>query len=486
MMDRGFPDRPYMFHPRRRALLIGCLIAVLSQIYFNIFTEYFRVSLSVALLPILLMTVGLQVPAAKIHLVAAGIVLLLRISTHMILGAAFQETILKDLPGAVFYLFYGIIFHLIVRNRNTAPISKVTVAAFCSDFGGNILEYLMRASLSENHSFGFSVLNGLILVALVRSTLVFAVLILLRQQRDLRIRNELEQRYQRLFLMITGLKSELYFMKKNTDEIERVMQNAYQLGDKLRLLKEKQERRGEVREGEERQEERESCAEFSADSPTDTEEISRMAFDIARDVHEIKKDYFRIMQGIEDTVQKEGDEDEMHFRELIEILDQTMEREIENRKLEVRLIFDCRDNFLTDKHYSLMTILKNLLSNAVESIEGSGKGGSIYITEWKEGENFLFQVVDDGGGIRPKNLTKIFRMGYSTKFDKVTGNIYRGVGLAGVQTMVEETLHGRVEVSSRYGEGAKFQVRIPMDMLVKRKTVKEQGRDERTAGNLYH
>ena len=36
-----------------------------------------------------------------------------------------------------------------------------------------------------------------------------------------------ESRYQRLFLMTTGLKTEIYLMHKNTEEIERVMSNAY-------------------------------------------------------------------------------------------------------------------------------------------------------------------------------------------------------------------------------------------------------------------
>ena len=31
------------------------------------------------------------------------------------------------------------------------------------------------------------------------------------------------------------------------------------------------------------------------------------------------------------------------------------------KKLDIRLMFDCRDNFMTQEHYQLMTILKNLV-----------------------------------------------------------------------------------------------------------------------------
>ena len=56
-------------------------------------------------------------------------------------------------------------------------------------------------------------------------------------------------------------------------------------------------------------------------------------------------------------------------------------------------------------------------------------------------------------------------MGYSTKFDYVTGNIYRGVGLCGVKTTVEETLGGSIDVNSVFGDGTEFIVTIPAAVI---------------------
>ena len=122
----------------------------------------------------------------------------------------------------------------------------------------------------------------LFLVALLRSALVLLILVMDRQYRELQVRHEQESRYQRLFLMITGLKSELYLMRKNSEEIERVMGNAYRLSEELR----------------------------AQELP---DEMQRRALDIARDVHEIKKDYLRIMRGLEETAANEYDEDHIRF-----------------------------------------------------------------------------------------------------------------------------------------------------------------------------
>jgi len=50
----------------------------------------------------------------------------------------------------------------------------------------------------------------------------------------------------------------------------------------------------------------------------------------------------------------------------------------------------------------------------------------------------MISVCDDGPGISEKNLPRVFQHGFSTKFDQITGNIYRGVGLSGVKSVVEE------------------------------------------------
>ncbi|MDQ9884266.1 hypothetical protein RFX61_06875, partial [Acinetobacter baumannii] len=51
------------------------------------------------------------------------------------------------------------------------------------------------------------------------------------------------------------------------------------------------------------------------------DDMKKMSLSIARDVHEIKKDYIRIIQGIEQEISEEYDEKQMSFQDLLQILE---------------------------------------------------------------------------------------------------------------------------------------------------------------------
>ena len=198
------------------------------------------------------------------------------------------------------------------------------------------------------------------------------------------------------------------------------------------------------------------------------EDMKRMSLAIARDVHEIKKDYIRIIQGIEAEITEEFDEKRMSFQDLLNILEATTHHLLEHRLVKIQLDFRCSDNFVTTEHYELMAILKNIVNNAIEAIEGANKKGghgTICLTETLNDSVYEFKITDDGPGISPRHLPNIFKMGYSTKFDYKTGNIYRGVGLYGVKGTIEEKFGGTIQVESELGKGTTFTIRIPARSL---------------------
>lgn len=417
----------------KRTLAIGTVIALTSQLYWNAFIDYFRISTSVILLPVLLMTVGLELHTITTCFVTSVIVFLLRFIIQTGGGNGAEEAVIHILPSALFYICYGIIFKLCIRNRRTASMQKLMFSICLSDLGANFIEAELQ-ELFQLKNFNVDIIKYLVGIALIRT--VFAGLILLgeRQYRALLKREEHEQRYQRLFLMTTGLKNEIYFMRKNSEEIESVMANAYRLYEKL-------------------------CEQGLPD------EMKQMSLAIARDVHEIKKDYFRIIQGIEQEIEDESDEEKMSFLDILQILESSTYHIIAAKGLEISLVFDCRDNFITRNHYALMAVLKNLVNNAIEAIDNDRKSGQVRIAEKREDADYVFLVEDNGPGISERHLPNIFQMGYSTKFDYKTGNIYRGVGLWGVRNTVEEQFGGTISVSSKPGKGARFQVRIPVGKL---------------------
>jgi signal transduction histidine kinase len=98
-------------------------------------------------------------------------------------------------------------------------------------------------------------------------------------------------------------------------------------------------------------------------------------------------------------------------------------------------------------------VLLNLLLNAIQAIEGSGK----IVVELERREDFVaIAISDTGRGIRSEDLPNIFRPFYTTK-----GN-GTGLGLSLARRIVEEH-QGRIEVTSSAGRGTKFTVLLPIE-----------------------
>lgn len=419
----------------KRTLAIGVIIALASQLYWNVFVNNFRISTSVILLPVLIMTVGSQVHTRTICFVTACTIYIFRLVILLFQGMPLETGLIQVLPGALFYICYGLIFKLQIKNKHIVQMERLIVAVFFCDFCSNVFEVSLQEYLQQRMLPELSVIKYLLMIAAVRTLFAAVALIGEKQYRVLLKNAEHENRYQRLFLMTTGLKNEIYLMHKNTEEIERVMSNAYRLYEKTLMMEEL------------------------------PKEMQQMALEIARDVHEIKKDYIRIIQGIEEEIDEEYDEEKMNFQDLLQILEASTYHMLAEKRLDVRLVYDCQDNFITKEHYILMAVLKNLVNNAIEAIETKEKSGTVCIAERKEGNDYIFEITDDGPGISERQLSNIFKMGYSTKFDEKTGNIYRGVGLVGVKNAVEEQFKGKIDVESETGKGTKFRIMIPAEML---------------------
>jgi len=97
--------------------------------------------------------------------------------------------------------------------------------------------------------------------------------------------------------------------------------------------------------------------------------------------------------------------------------------------------------------------LLNIVRNALEV---SAAKGEVRVSAACAGRDLVFTVLDNGPGVPPENLTRIFEPFYSTK---AKGS---GLGLAIVKDIV--TAHGgEIVVSNREGGGACFTVRIPLE-----------------------
>ena len=107
----------------------------------------------------------------------------------------------------------------------------------------------------------------------------------------------------------------------------------------------------------------------------------------------------------------------------------------------------------------LAQTLCNLLNNAVKY---SDRGSRIWLTAKRQGNEAVFRVKDNGIGIPPQMLPKVFDLftQVDRTLEKSQGGL--GVGLTIVKRLIE--MHGgSVEAHSEgYGKGSEFVIRLPV------------------------
>jgi signal transduction histidine kinase/CheY-like chemotaxis protein/HAMP domain-containing protein len=101
-------------------------------------------------------------------------------------------------------------------------------------------------------------------------------------------------------------------------------------------------------------------------------------------------------------------------------------------------------------------ILLNLLSNAAKFTDQ----GSIMITAKKQGEMISIAVKDDGIGIEPQNLERVFEE--FSQIDTSNSRKYKGTGLGlPIAKNYARLLGGNLTVQSEFGKGSTFTVTLP-------------------------
>ncbi|MFH8662144.1 sensor histidine kinase [Streptomyces afghaniensis] len=115
----------------------------------------------------------------------------------------------------------------------------------------------------------------------------------------------------------------------------------------------------------------------------------------------------------------------------------------------------------------LVTILGNLIDNAVDAAQGSARTRvtvAAYTQDTGDPEalddapELVLRVSDTGPGVDPEHAEAVFQRGFSTK---PAGPGGRGLGLALVRQAVQRH-EGTLSVSEAEGGGAEFEVRLPL------------------------
>lgn len=408
------------------------LVSMTGLIFTHPFDGYFRFTLGVVVLATLLLYFR-RLPVMRVAAAAGGVMLLFRIIIkYPYVEESLLSVFMHNLPAFSYYLAYGLLFSILkVRDYRGNIPTLILLLSIC-DIVSNCVELMIRQE-PGGRSLEI-ILTSLVAVGVARSILIVIGYYLMKRYRDFVLAEDHAARYAELIFIIAKLKAELFYLKKSSADIETVMEKGYTLYQNLN-----EAYPGEL---------------VRSDSP------AARALEIARDIHEIKKDYYRVARGIEEildvAVKKEG----LPLSEFFQIIEQNTRRYIKRLDKPVSISFVHYGDVVTDKYYAIVSILNNLIINAVEAVDPAG---IITVTAKYSGGKLQLVVADNGPGILPEDLEVVFAPGYSTKFSEITGQMSTGLGLSHVKNLTE-SLGGEVALTSKPGKTV-FTISLPLTNL---------------------
>lgn len=414
-----------------KRIFIGILLISLSSLlYFDILIADFRITFAIVTMGVFLYIYRGASPII-IGCIIAITTYLIRLLLFFMEFHHFSGMGIAYIPEMFFYLTYGIIIKYTLYRSDIHKLEMTFIIVVFADFFSNVVEVLIRIGFL-NQEFSISIFSTLLIVAVIRGSILFLLLNGIKIYRLLLIREEHELRYERLLHMTLLLKDEMYWFEKNQNKIESSMINAYNLFEMLNKSKET--------------------------------ELAKKSLSVASDIHEIKKEYELVLRGFKEITEEKYEISEMKFSDVFRILKTTIEYELNQRSIKTDIYYQSSNDFSTTKHFELMSVLRNLISNSIDAVNGL-VNGKIIVKHYKKNEMDFFIIEDNGIGISEKYLAEIFNPGYSTKIDYSTGEVNRGLGLSLVKDIIENQFNGSIEIESEIDKGTKFILSISSENL---------------------
>jgi len=412
---------------------IALATAIGAQFKINPFQEdYFRIGLGVSILLFLLMImphlsyVKTGILTGIASFIVQSVDLLYDVNSMSVL-----ESLHDNIGAGIYYIVFAYGLSKFKNRFHEIPPLLLGGLITCVDFSSNLIELFIRGVLNGTSIFDMKEWLYLLVVGGLRSYFVSGLYnsIAVRQMRLMHA--EQEKRIEQMLNVNSGLYGEVFYLKKAMKTIESITADSYDLYRDLR--------------------------------DQNLNQYSQRTLGIAQQIHEVKKDSQRILAGL----LKLYDSERAVNMSLSEVLNFAVKGNLKYGEM-----LDKRIQIQVEQHYEcespfyipLLTVMNNLIANAVEVIEAKG---TIRLQVYEQGEDVHFAVIDSGKGIPEAKRTIIFEPGYTTKFNQA-GIAATGIGLSHVRDIVR-SLEGHITVESAElsGEGAAFDVSIPKRNLMK-------------------
>ena len=93
--------------------------------------------------------------------------------------------------------------------------------------------------------------------------------------------------------------------------------------------------------------------------------LRKEALQIAPDIHEVKKEYRTILKGLSDALDMNVEDQGMYLTDLLQLLEKHCQMTAQELKKTLQWQVDCPENPYTTRAYVLLSILRNLMTNAL-------------------------------------------------------------------------------------------------------------------------
>ncbi len=399
------------------------------------FGDDFRVSFGTTAFFFFLLWIR-KIPSVLSGILAGGSVVLFRIALDGITkgDVPIEALIQHHLPAFFYYLSYASLFALTRINKYHHKPLLIGILGVGIEITSNMIELALRSRHAAS-VISLDIISKITIIAIVRTFFVlgFFNMIQLRQAKSLE--EQQRHRSERTLMLISNLYEESIHLKKTLQHVEAITRDCYDL---YRTLQ--------------------------ANTACKSEGFAQRVLKIAGQVHEIKKDNQRIYAGLSKMISNEHVTDYMSMQELGQIIVRMNQKYAQ--LLAKEITFDLQVHVPPSLYqiYTTLSLVNNLVANAVESIKESGR---VAISIVQDGECIEFSVRDNGPGIQVKNKELLFKPGFTTKYD-VSGTPSTGIGLCYVKEIVE-SLKGSIEIYDKADHGETvFTIRLPEEGIIQK------------------
>ncbi|PAE22146.1 sensor histidine kinase [Robertmurraya siralis] len=330
-------------------------------------------------------------------------------------------------PVFFYYFTYGLFFYLLRLKKFLHAPFIMGLLGVVTEVSASMLEIGAR-NLIFQQEMSFSTFMWIKSIAILRSFFVlgFFNIIILRKTKqgeaELRAKNE------QMLILVSNLYVEMIQLTKTIQNAENLTRESYELYIELKK---------------------------------ENHRFATNLLSISGKTHEIKKDDQRIFSGLAKLIDKGPNLDYMNIEEILNVIVASNHNYSLFLEKKIRFRLSINGSHPPYRTYVILSIINNLVANAVEAIEGSGE----VVISVNLNEDFLIiSVSDNGPGIAKKHRKLIFQPGFTTKFEG-NGKPSNGIGLTYIKNVIEE-IEGTIElVDQEKDSGTTFVISLPINKM---------------------